>query len=37
MVRVSLLSVHGLSTSYRIHEKAIVHTETNSSLMEMKL
>ena len=29
MVRVSLLSVYGLSASYHIHEKVISYTEPN--------
>lgn len=36
MVRVSLLSVHGLSASYRIHEKVIVYTEPKFNFVEVK-
>lgn len=36
MVRVSLLSVYGLSTSYHIHEKVISYTKPNLILVGYK-
>ena len=35
MVRVSLLSVYGLSTSYHIHEKVISYTVPKFNFVEV--
>ena len=37
MVRISLLSVYGLPTSYHIHKKVITFNLPNPSLVEVRL